>query len=239
MTSAHRENSTKIGMPGGMSAAAAPNFHGGGAIAGSTCTAGPQPGSNADTEAEWVSRLKAGDDAACEQFVRQHGGAMLAVARRFLRDEHDAADAVQDAFLSAFRAIREFAGGSKLSTWLHRIVVNACLMKLRSARSRPTASIESLLPTFDDTGHHANGVRSWSEPPQDGLAAAELRARVRQCIEQLPEAYRTILLLRDIEELDTQETAERLGISQAAVKVRLHRARLALRTLLDPVMAEN
>lgn len=190
----------------------------------------------AAAEEEHLLRLvRAGDDAACEELVRRCGGAMLAVARRFLRCEQDAADAVQDAFLSAFRSIDSFEGGSKVGTWLHRIVVNVCLMRLRAARSRPTTSIEALLPTFDDTGHHAQRVSAWAAPP-DQLHAAELRALVRERIDELPDTYRVVLLLRDIEELDTRETADRLGISEAAVKVRLHRARQALRTLITPVM---
>lgn len=181
-----------------------------------------------------LARVRCGDEAACEEFVRRFGGQMLAVARRFLRCEHDAADAVQEAFLSAFRSIRDFAGGSKISTWLHRIVVNACLMKLRSARSRNATSIESLLPTFDETGHNARHVAAWSESPADQLHASEMRIKVRDCIDRLPDAYRVVLLLRDIEQIDTQEAAQRLGISTAALKVRLHRARQALRTLLEP-----
>jgi len=185
-----------------------------------------------------LARLRAGDSAACEEFVRRYGGRMLAVARRYLRCEQDAADAVQEAFLSAFRSIRDFAGDSKLGTWLHRIVVNVCLMKLRSSRNRPATSIESLLPAFDETGHHAQRISTWDSSPLERLHTEELRSTVRECIVRLPEAYRVVLLLRDIEELDTAETAQRLGISTAAVKVRLHRARQALRTLLDPIFRE-
>lgn len=184
-------------------------------------------------EAALLSALRAGEERAYEQVVRRYGGQLLAVARRFLRCEQDAADAVQEAFVSGFRSIRGFAGNSKIGTWLHRIVVNACLMKLRSEKSRPANSIEGLLPTFDETGHHARRVTAW-EAPSNRLETAELRSMVRRCIDELPEPYRVILLLRDIEELSTQETAERLDISEAAVKVRLHRARQALRTLLDP-----
>lgn len=186
-------------------------------------------------ESALLTRVRGGDEPACEEFVRQHSGPMLAVARRFLRNEQDAADAVQEAFLSAFRSIHEFAGGSRLGTWLHRIVVNVCLMKLRAAKSRPATSIESLLPTFDSTGHQTRRVSAWDAPPPERLQSAELRAHVRECIAALPEPHRMVLLLRDIEEFDTQETADRLGISPAAVKVRLHRARQALRTLLEPM----
>lgn len=186
-----------------------------------------------------LGALRAGDEAAYGSFVRQHGGRMLAVARRLLRSEQDAADAVQEAFLSAFRALHSFAGNSKIGTWLHRITVNACLMKLRSDKSTPTTSIEGLLPTFDETGHRRGRVVPWRMAPQEVVEAGERRAIVRRCINELPEIYRVVLLLRDIEQLDTQETAERLGISTAAVKVRLHRARQALRTLLDPMFRDD
>lgn len=189
-------------------------------------------------EARLTRGLRSADPAAYETLVRRHGPAMLAVARRYLRSEQDAADAVQDAFLSAFRSIDRFAGESRLSTWLHRIVVNACLMKLRSQRSQPTMSIDPLLPTFDDTGHHAQRVAAWGAPA-DHIESEEVRAMVRHCIDQLPEPYRVVLMLRDIDELDTQETAARLDISEGAVKVRLHRARQALRTLLDPILRRH
>lgn len=184
-------------------------------------------------EAEFVAALARGNGAAYEQLVRQHGGRMLAVARRMLSSEADADDAVQEAFLAAFRAIGSFQGQSQLGTWLHRIVVNACLMRLRSRAARPSVSIESLLPTFDETGHHTRTPVAWSTTPDELASRAELRAQVRSCIDRLPEGYREVLVLRDLEELDTEETARALGIHPGAVKTRLHRARQALRTLLE------
>jgi RNA polymerase sigma-70 factor (ECF subfamily) len=188
-------------------------------------------------EASLLAAVRRGQPAACEDFVRRYSGQMLAVARRFLRCEQDADDAVQEAFLSAFRSVHRFAGDSRISTWLHRIVINACLMKLRSEKKRTSASIEHLLPAFDDTGHHAGRVTVWSDALQN-LQTSELRARVRDGIGELPEPYRAVLLLRDLEEWTTQETAERLGLTEGTVKVRLHRARQALRTLLDPRLAD-
>src|SRR6266702_3027209 len=108
------------------------------------------PAVGAGNEATLVAALRAGDSAAFEALVRDYAGRMLATARRFVRGEQDAADAVQEAFLSAYQAIDKFAGQSKLGPWLHRIVVNACLMKLRSASRRPEVSLDSLLPTFDN-----------------------------------------------------------------------------------------
>ncbi len=184
-------------------------------------------------ESALVARLRGGEEEAFALLVRAHGGRLLATARRFFGCEDDARDAVQDAFLSAHQALAAFQGQARLSTWLHRILVNCCLMKLRSRRRRPEESLEGLLPVFDETGHEARPSRPW-EPLEDEMARRQACALVRSLIGQLPESYRTVLLLRDIEELDTAQAAELLGISENAVKIRLHRARQALRALLDP-----
>jgi RNA polymerase sigma-70 factor (ECF subfamily) len=190
-------------------------------------------------EADLVARLRAGSDAAYEELVRAQGARLLAVARRLLRSEEDARDAVQDAFISAFRAIDRFEGGSRLSTWLHRIVVNAALMKLRSQQRKPETSIEDLLPRFLEDGHFAEPPAEWQQSADRALERRETRELVRQAIDGLPENYRTVLLLRDIEGLDTAETAEALGVTANAVKIRLHRARQALREQLDEHMRED
>jgi len=184
-------------------------------------------------ERELVAALRAGDDAAYEQVVREHGGAMLAVARRYLRSEDEARDLVQEAMLSAFRGIASFDAGAKLSTWLHRIVVNCALMRLRTRRRRPEESIDDLLPSFDEQGAFACGVVDWDTPATETLVERrETRRIVRRCIDRLPESYRALLVLRDLEERDTDETAALLGLTVSAVKSRLHRARQALRELL-------
>jgi RNA polymerase sigma-70 factor (ECF subfamily) len=187
-------------------------------------------------EGKLIERVRAGDERACEALVRRHGGRMLAVARRFLRTEEDSADAVQDAFLSAFRSLDGFEGNSALGTWLHRIVVNVCLMRLRARSQLREVHIDDLLPSFDETGHHTHPVRPWEDHALAGLTRAETCAQVRACIDELPEPYRQVLLLRDIEEFDTEQTAQHLGIRPGAVKTRLHRARQALRTLLEPIV---
>jgi len=188
---------------------------------------------------ELVVQLQGGDDLAYESFVRQHGGAMLAVARRMLRNDEDAREAVQDAFLQAFRAIQHFRAEARLSTWLHRIVVNAALMRLRSASRRPEVAIDDLLPTFDAEGHHAEHIRPLPLSVESALESAEARAEVRRCVEQLPEQYRAVIVLRDLQELSTAETASVLGITENAVKIRLHRAHQALRTLLVSQLPEH
>jgi RNA polymerase sigma-70 factor (ECF subfamily) len=165
--------------------------------------------------------------------VRNYGGRMLAVARRLLRSEEDAADAVQEAFLSALVSLNQFQGGSHVYTWLHRIVVNKCLFMMRGQKRRPCLQLDGLLPEFDCHGRHACAVAPWDNQATSRLERQEVQAVVRECIDQLPDGYRTILILRDIEELDTGETAALLGVSKSLAKTRLHRARQALRTLLE------
>lgn len=187
------------------------------------------------SEPTLIRRLRRGDEEAFETMVRRYGAQMLAVARRLLRNEEDARDVVQEGFLQAFRAFDTFRADAKLSTWLHRIVTNAALMRLRSASRRPEGFIEDLLPQFDATGHHADAITPLPLSAHDALERDEVRARVRAAIARLPESYRAILVLRDFEDLTTEETAETLGISPNAAKIRLHRARQALATLLrDP-----
>lgn len=201
---------------------------------GAEIAAGP----TIDPDVDLLDRLRQGDDAAYEEMVRRHGGRMLSVARRILRNEEDARDAVQQAFLSAFRAVGRFHGDSRLSTWLHRIVVNTALMMIRSRSRRPEESIETLLPRFLEDGHHEAQFSDWGTAMDLSLIRQDTRKRVRAAIDRLPDSYRTVLLLRDIEELDTEETARALGLTANAVKIRLHRARQALARLLEPALAE-
>jgi RNA polymerase sigma-70 factor (ECF subfamily) len=190
-------------------------------------------------EADLLRALRGGDELAFERLVREYGGRLLAIARRFLCNEEDARDAVQDAFVSAFKSLPRFEEASRLSTWLHRIVVNASLMKLRTRRRRPEEPIEDLLPRFVEDGHQLHPSSPWEGSVETLLERRENRALVKSSIDRLPETYRTVLLMRDIEELDTEETARALEISENAVKIRLHRARQALRQLLDPAFRKD
>jgi RNA polymerase sigma-70 factor, ECF subfamily len=183
-------------------------------------------------EAALVASLRAGDESAYEALVRTYGGRLMSVARRMLRNEEDARDVVQAAYLSAFRSMDGFEGTCQLSTWLHRIVVNTALMRMRTRRRKPEESIDALLPAFKDDGHHVAEFADWSAQPDDLLQQDETRAFVRSCVAELPDNYRVVLLLRDIEEMSTQEVADALGMTAAAVKIRLHRARQALATLV-------
>lgn len=196
-----------------------------------------QPGDrDSFDEAALVDGLRTGSDRHAEHFVRSHIGAMRAVARRILGGDAFADDCVQEAFLKAFQKIGGFEGRSSLKTWLHRITVNEALMKLRVLKRLDERPIDLLMPEFDQ-----NACRI--EAPWPSLATAEeilqrkqTRALVISKIHELPDDYRIVLLLRDIEELDTAEVAEVLGITPGNVKVRLHRARSALKKLLEPAL---
>jgi RNA polymerase sigma-70 factor (ECF subfamily) len=171
---------------------------------------------------------------AFEELVKQNGGRMLSCARRMMGNEEDAHDVVQETFLLAFRSLPRFQGRAKVSTWMHRIVVNTALTALRRRKRRPEIMIEDLLPDFGD-----DGCRLLTDRDSADLCAAarleteETRAAVRRCIDRLPDAYRVVLVLRDLEDHGTEEVARMLEVRNGTVKVRLHRARQALRTLLQ------
>ena len=179
-----------------------------------------------------MAALRAGQDWAFEAMIRLYGPRLLAVARRICGNDEDARDVLQSAYLSAFRSLSAFAGTAQLSTWLHRIVVNAALMRLRSRRRKPECAIDDLLPAFQDDGHHVEQFSDWAIPADQLLEREDVRVAVRGCIAQLSDPYREVLMLRDIEELSTDDVAAMLKVTPNAVKVRLHRARQALSTLL-------
>jgi RNA polymerase sigma-70 factor, ECF subfamily len=185
----------------------------------------------------YLDRLRAGDPDAFESLVRTQCARLLAVARHLLDAEEDARDAVQEAFLMAFRALPRFRGDSSLGTWLHRILINAALMKVRRRIRRAETPIEDLLPRFDGLGRHAEPVEICdpsASSPEAVASNGELRRTIRECVSRLPRSHRIVLILRDIEGLSTPDVARILCLTPNAVKIRLHRARLALRELLAP-----
>lgn len=186
-----------------------------------------------------VREMQAGGDLAFEELVRHYGADMYRTARRLVRDEHDARDCIQDALIQVLKNVGKFEERSSLKTWLHRIVVNEALMKIRARDRRAETSIEDLMPAFDSDGCRIEPDGTYSAPIETLLESDQNRALVRGAIDRLPEDYRLVIMLRDIEDNNVNETATLLGVSNAVVKTRLHRARAALKRLLEPLLQGN
>jgi RNA polymerase sigma-70 factor (ECF subfamily) len=176
--------------------------------------------------------IRAGDPEAFEDLVRRNTPRLLSVTRRILKNDDEAREAVQQAFIAAFKSREQFHGESQPSTWLHRIAVNKALDLMRARERRHEDSIDDLLPRFLPDGHHAERFAVWPEPIEEQIDRDRQAVVIREAIDHLPDTFRIVLLLRDIEEMSTEETAQALGVTPNAVKLRLHRARMALRTLL-------
>ena len=199
------------------------------------------PGPRDAEDTALLAALQAGEEAAFARLVELHGGRLRATALRLLQRPDLADDAVQEAFLSAFRALPDFRGEAALSTWLHRILVNAALKRRRGdarREEREERDMEELLPAFVGRGAFAAPQVPWNESAEDPLVREETRRRVREAIDRLPERYRLPLVLRDLEGLGNDELARALEIGPNAAKVRVHRARQALRALLDPMFRD-
>lgn len=193
-----------------------------------------RPGDQDIDERALLEGLLRQDAASYEQLVRSYGSRVLAAARRYLRDGDEAADVFQETFIQVMKSIHRFEGRSSLWLWIRGITVRLALMRLRTRRRLNETSFEALLPAYDDSEH-----RILPENPRSAdeeAASGDLRRYVREAVAQLPEQYRTILALRDFEGHSTREAAAILGIRENTAKVRLHRARCALRTLIDDVL---
>lgn len=180
--------------------------------------------------------LRRGEADACAAFVQRHLGRMLATARRFLRDEAGAREAVREGFRSFVTTLGDPHDDTPVPIRLQRATLEAALGRLRGEEPRGNDGLDALLPSFDASGHHARPVPEWRADAIESLACGDDREAVRRAVERLPATYRKVLLLRDVEERSTEETARLLGTTAAAVRVRLHRARQALRALLEPSM---
>jgi len=171
-----------------------------------------------------------------EELVRANIGWMLALAERLLRDRGLAEDVVQESFVKAYEGSAGFEGRSSLESWLHRITVNTALSKLRQLKRLAEQPIDENLPEFDRFDCRIELPWSRLASVEEVMESDDTRRRVCETIGELPDSYRVVLQLRDIEEYDTSEVATLLGISKSNVKVRLHRARAALKKLLEPVL---
>ncbi len=178
-----------------------------------------------------VQAAKGGDISAFEELVRRYDRNVFRIAQHITHNREDAEDVVQDAFLKAYENLGQFQGQSKFYTWLVRIAVNEALMKLRRIKPGRTVSLDEDVKTDEDT--LPREVADWSPNPEQQYNQAELRDILSRTIQGLPTSFRTVFVLRDVEGLSTEETAEALDLSIPAVKSRLLRARLQLRERLN------
>jgi RNA polymerase sigma-70 factor (ECF subfamily) len=190
-----------------------------------------------DGDRELIEGLRRGEPGAVEALVERNAAWVYRVALRVVGDRRDAEEVTQDVLMTVARKIGTFKGEAALTSWMYRIAINAAYDRLRARRVRvDDVSLDAVPPVFDEMGRHVEPVADWSREIEDPVVAGEVRAALDRAIGSLPDDYRVVLVLRDIEELTTAEVAETLGLSVAAVKSRLHRARLVLREALRELL---
>jgi RNA polymerase sigma factor (sigma-70 family) len=184
---------------------------------------------SADDEQAIVRRIAAGDQAAFELLMRRHNRRLYRLARATLRNDAEAEDALQEAYLSAYRSIGQFRGESVLFTWLSRLVLNEC-----KGRQRRYARRQNVIPMVNFGAYEDADTMAVSDadPPEREVARAEMRALLERKLDELPDAFRTVFVLRSVEEMSVEETAQCLGIPEATVRSRHFRARSLLRESL-------
>jgi len=192
-----------------------------------------------EDDRELLTRAQAGDMSAFESLVDRHEDQVYGLALRMTRSEADAAEITQDTFLSAYQHLNEFRGEAAFGSWVHRIAANNALMRLRRQKVVDIVSDELAGPEFTERGSLAEVPESdWSKRADDKIIEDELGRAIQAATDALPEGYREVFLLKDVEGLSYEEISEMVGISIPAVKSRLHRARLALREAIDAFYKE-
>jgi len=186
-----------------------------------------------------LSRIRADLPGAFDEFVARFAGPIYAFGMKFCGEREDARDVLQDTLLQAYRSLRDLEHAEAMTSWLYRVAANACLMKRRKGKFEPEReiSLEELLPGPGDDARVQ--IPDPASLPYDDAVRAETKARVQKAIGDLPAAYRIVLVMRDMEQLKTQEVAAALGLEISAVKMRLHRARLMIRKTLEESYAAD
>lgn len=186
-----------------------------------------------------LAALRRNPTEGAESLFECYHGKIFSLAMSILKDEREAEEATQDVFLKVFRKAHTFRGNSALYSWICRICVNTCLMRLRGKRRQKTVSIEEFLPVFTKDGMHASPVEDWSKEVGRKMLDKELGKVTKKFMEELPEANRVVFVLSDVEGFTYAETAKILGLSVPAVKSRLHRTRLYMREQLSRYLQEG
>lgn len=186
-----------------------------------------------------IEGLKKHDEQAVVDLIEKYQGRIYNLAISILRNEGDAEEITQDVFMTVYQKVDSFKGDSAFFSWMYRICVNACLMRLRNRKRTDAVSIEDFMPVFTEDGRHASEIGDWSREVERRVLNRELGDVLRTFIAELSEKYRVVLVLSDVEGLSNEETANILGLTIPAVKSRLHRARLYLRERLEKYLKEG
>ena len=195
-----------------------------------------QPETSTRTEAEMIAAILAGKTEFYHELIRPYERGVYLMAMSYMKNEADAEDVAQEAFVKAFRNLASFRAESKFSTWLISITLNEAKSRLRR---RAVVRMDSLdAPPDKDHGVSPALLRDWREIPSEAVERGEIRRLLQEAVARLPDIYRQVFLLRDVEEMNINETAEALNISIPSVKVRLHRARMMLQKQLAPQLKE-
>jgi len=181
---------------------------------------------------ELLEALKRREPAAFDRLIAQHGTMLYRVALRFMGQRQDAEEVLQEALLNVYEKVDTFDQRAAFTSWLYRIVVNTSLMRLRAKSRRPEELLDTSGPPFTTEGRHAREVGAWALAPEDTLLRQEALVHLEQAIARLPDLYRAVYVLAEIEGLRHEEIATILGITVSTAKTRLHRARLLLREAL-------
>lgn len=189
--------------------------------------------SDADADADLLERIRNDDPAAFDLFVARYGDRIYGFGLKVCGEREDARDVVQETLIKAYESLRELREPKALRSWLYRVATNACLMSRRKGKFAPERelSLEALMPLGPEGATYE--IPDISHPPEREAARIELRVALAAAIETLPPEYRVVLVMRDMEQLSTRETAEAIGLPESTVKMRLHRARLAVRRELQ------
>lgn len=191
-----------------------------------------------NNEVELIKGLSEGCQDSYKRLVEQYWNELNFLANRLLADETSAKDCVQEAFIKAITKINSFKGLGTFKAWLHQIVVNEALTELRKQSIRKEESLDEFMLDFDDTGHYVESYQGQLIDIDTLLKSIEVKQEIEKSIDKLPDNFRVILILRDYEGYSTKEVAEKMSMTEQNVKVRLHRARLAMRNLLHSTINE-
>ena len=189
------------------------------------------------SDEDLVERAQQGEYAAYEEIVRRYQDKAFRLAYSLMKDESDAQDVVQEAFLNMYRKLDTFEGKSQFGSWMYRVVTNAALMRLRKQKRRSEVQVEDEEAELSEDKYYVTSVPEWRVRADEAAENKELRAKIIEAVDELPPKYQTVFLLREVEGLSLKEIADVLDMSVGGIKSRLHRARLHLRATLDSYLS--